>query len=91
MPKEPVFAALADPVRRSILRTLGDRELTATEIADPLPVANSTVSHHLAVLRDAGLVAARREGTRIFYRVDTTVLQDVAAAVLDLMQGKPKP
>jgi DNA-binding transcriptional ArsR family regulator len=86
MPQESVYTALADPVRRQILRTLRDREMTATEIAGPLPVSNSTVSHHLGVLKRAGLVACRREGTCLFYRQDTTVLQEVAAAILGWMR-----
>lgn len=91
MPHEPVFAALADPVRRAILRTLGDREMTATEIAAPLPVANSTVSHHLGVLKRAGLVACRRDGTRLIYRQNTTVLQEVATAILGWMHKEMGP
>jgi DNA-binding transcriptional ArsR family regulator len=58
-----VFAALADPTRREVLRHVAERgPVTATELAGELPVTRQAVAKHLAVLQDAGLVAARREG-----------------------------
>jgi DNA-binding transcriptional ArsR family regulator len=57
-----VFAALADPTRREVMEHLARGSATATEIAADLPVTRQAVAKHLAVLEDAGLVAARRAG-----------------------------
>ena len=62
------FHALAEPRRRAILRELGDRELTAGQVASRFAVTRPAISQHLAVLREAGLVEERREGTRRWYR-----------------------
>lgn len=58
-----VFAALADPTRRAVLCEVAEAgPLTATELADRVPVSRQAVAKHLAVLHGAGLVAPRREG-----------------------------
>ncbi|MGE0000903.1 MAG: metalloregulator ArsR/SmtB family transcription factor [Fimbriimonadaceae bacterium] len=90
MARGSVFAALSEPARRRILGLIGDGERSAGEISALLPLAPSTVSHHLSVLRDAGLVAVRREGKSMFYRLNTTVVQDAVAALLDLLRGQEK-
>jgi DNA-binding transcriptional ArsR family regulator len=66
--------ALAGPKRRQILELVRERELSAGEIASHFAVTRPAVSQHLAVLREAGLVAERRAGTRRFYRADPTGL-----------------
>ena len=64
-----VFAALADPTRRTVMREVSTRgSATATELALPLGVTRQAVAKHLAVLADAGLVDARREGRETRYR-----------------------
>jgi DNA-binding transcriptional ArsR family regulator len=65
---DTTFLALAEPRRRQILRELGDGELSAGEIAARFEVTHPAISQHLAVLRQAGLVAERRAGTRRLYR-----------------------
>jgi DNA-binding transcriptional ArsR family regulator len=57
---DQVLAALADPTRRRIVELLGEEPLTATQIHQAFPIAAPAVSRHLRVLRDAGVVAARR-------------------------------
>ena len=59
-----VFAAVAQPKRREILRLLGAGELSAGEIATHFEVTQPAISQHLKVLKEAGLVNERREGTR---------------------------
>src|SRR5918994_757349 len=66
--------AVAEPRRREILRLCWDRERTAGDIAEQFDVTFGAVSQHLAVLREAGLVAVRREGTRRWYRADRQAL-----------------
>lgn len=71
--------AVAEPRRREILRLCWDRERTAGEIAGHFDVTFGAVSQHLAVLRETGLVAVRREGTRRYYRADRQALGPLAA------------
>ena len=64
------FAALADPTRRAVFERLREGPRPVGEIARDLPVSRPAVSQHLRVLKDAGLVTERREGTRRLYRID---------------------
>ena len=65
-----VFDAMGDPTRRQVLELLRDGERAVVELAAELPVSRPAVSQHLRVLKGAGLVTERREGTRHLYRVD---------------------
>jgi DNA-binding transcriptional ArsR family regulator len=62
-----VFAALAHPTRRQILQDLKEGELAAGEIASRFNATGPTISRHLSVLRQAGLVTERRDANRIIY------------------------
>jgi DNA-binding transcriptional ArsR family regulator len=62
--------ALGDPTRRTIFERLATRPMAVGELADGLPVSRPAVSQHLRVLKMAGLVRERAEGTRRVYRVD---------------------
>jgi DNA-binding transcriptional ArsR family regulator len=66
----PVFAALADPTRREVVRLLSRRPgLTASALADELPVSRQAIAKHLAQLRDAGLAEAEHAGRETRYRL----------------------
>jgi DNA-binding transcriptional ArsR family regulator len=65
---DPTLRAIAEPRRREILRLVHDREMTAGTIASHFDVTRPAISQHLTVLREAGLVAERRDGTRRWYR-----------------------
>ena len=78
------FKAIADPARREILRLLRAGEMTAGDLAARFDMSKPTMSHHFAVLADADLITRRREGQTIWYGLNTTVLQDVLAWMLDL-------
>jgi DNA-binding transcriptional ArsR family regulator len=67
-PDDEVLRALAEPRRRAILRLVAADELAAGEIAAAFDVTRPAISQHLTVLKAAGLVAERREGTRRLYR-----------------------
>ena len=71
-----VWNAMADPTRREILTMLQSGEMTAGEIADRFEISNATVSHHLKILREAGLITSEKEKQTITYRLNTTVFQD---------------
>src|SRR5438034_1823680 len=64
-----IFLALADPSRRAIFESLTRREAAVKEITARFDISQPAVSQHLAALRAAGLVNARREGRRVYYRV----------------------
>jgi DNA-binding transcriptional ArsR family regulator len=65
---QTVIQAISEPRRREILRMVRDRELAAGEIAAGFDVTRPAISQHLTVLKKAGLVSERREGTRRLYR-----------------------
>jgi DNA-binding transcriptional ArsR family regulator len=73
------IAALADPTRRAVLERLRKGPQPVVEIARGLPVSRPAVSQHLRVLKEAGLVRERREGTRNFYSVNGDGLADLRA------------
>ena len=84
-----VFRALSDPTRRRILELLAKGDRSAGEIAEQFPVAFASVSHHLSVLRGAGLVATERQGQSIVYRLDTTVYQELMRSLLKMFGKDP--
>src|ERR687884_627652 len=77
MAYEGAMGALGDATRRAIFEQLRDGPRAVGEIADGLPVSRPAVSQHLRVLKQAGLVAERRDGTRRLYRLDPRGLAEV--------------
>ena len=75
------LAALGDPTRRAIFERLGDGPSSVGALAGELPVSRPAVSQHLRVLKAAGLVADRAQGTRRIYRVDPSGLVAVRAYI----------
>src|SRR5260370_5108651 len=73
------FAALADPTRREIFERLARRPLAVGDIVEGLPVSRPAVSQHLKVLKDAGLVTMRTEGTRNVYQIDFLAIPSMRA------------
>lgn len=63
------FRALGDPVRVRLLDGLRDGERTVNALADQLGAGQQNVSKHLSVLADAGMIARRKEGTHVYYRI----------------------
>ncbi len=76
---ESALKAIAEPRRRQILSLVRDEELSAGEIASHFDVTRPAVSQHLTVLKEAGLVDERRDGTRRLYRARPEGLADVQA------------
>ena len=81
------FKALADPTRREILRLLRGGEKTAGDLARHFDMTKPSMSHHFAVLKQADLIASRREGQQIYYFLNTTVVEDLLALVWGLLSG----
>jgi ArsR family transcriptional regulator, repressor of sdpIR and other operons len=78
------YRALADPSRREILRLLREGDLPAGELAAQFEISWPSVSRHLRVLEEAGLVRSTRRGGNIIYSLQTSVLQDIVAELADL-------
>lgn len=85
---DKAYKALADPTRRKILALLRERDMAAGQIAVYFPIAWASVSHHLSVLKEAGLVLATREGQNISYSLNTTVFQELVQNLLGLVEKK---
>ena len=71
------FNAIAEPRRRHILEFLADDERSVSEIVDALELAQPSVSKHLQVLHEVGLVSMRREGRRTMYRINGETLRTI--------------
>lgn len=78
-PTDIVFAALANPTRRDILDMLLDGERTVVSLAERFNMARPSVSEHLKLLRDCGLVAEDKHGRFRHYRVNPAPLQQISA------------
>ena len=74
---DAALKAISEPRRRQILTLVRNRELSAGEIASHFDVTRPAVSQHLTVLKQAGLVSERREGTRRLYRARPQVLAEL--------------
>ena len=85
MSTQQVYKALADPTRRQILKLLQEGELPAGEIAEQFTMTWPSVSRHLGILADAGLVAVRRDGQHLQYSLTTSVLTDIVTELADIV------
>ena len=83
-----LFKALNDPTRREILELLKDKDLTAGEIADKFSISKPSISHHLDLLRQAGLVVSVKEGQFIYYSLSTTVMDEVLKWIMQFKDQK---
>lgn len=72
-----LFKALNDKTRREILEMLKTGDLTAGQIADRFNISKPSISHHLDLLKQAGLVQAVKEGQFIYYSLNTTVMDEI--------------
>jgi len=82
-----LFKALNDATRREILELLKKKDMTAGEIADQFNISKPSISHHLDLLKQAGLVEAEKHGQFISYSLNTTVVDEL---VKWFMQFKTK-
>jgi DNA-binding transcriptional ArsR family regulator len=79
-----VFAALADPTRRDLMRRIAESPATATELARRLPISRQAVTKHLAVLDEAGLVERTTEGREVRYSLRSEKLDDLMGWVAEV-------
>ena len=81
------FKALSDPARREILLLLRGGRLSAGEIARHFDMTGATLSHHLSILKKAGLVDDSKKGTFVYYEINTSVMEDILTWVSGFMGG----
>lgn len=80
-----IFKALADPVRLRLVSMIASHaggEACVCDLTGPFDLSQPTISHHLKVLRDVGLVEGERRGTWVYYRVHLEVLDRLAAVLV---------
>ncbi|HIE3988233.1 metalloregulator ArsR/SmtB family transcription factor [Serratia nevei] len=78
MNENDIFKALADPTRRTIFDKLAAGSMNASALREGLPISQSAMSQHLAVLRNAGLVREAKQGRCVNYQVDPDGLAQIA-------------
>ena len=83
-----VFEALSHPVRRKVLALLKKGPMSAGELAEHFDISRPTLSVHFNKLKEADLVAVERQGTSLIYHLNTSVLEDALAGILDLTERK---
>lgn len=83
--------ALADPVRLQVIQALSRGERCVCELTEELDLAQSRLSFHLRVLRQAGLIHAREQGRWVYYRLEVQALQQIAGWLLGLKAGCQAP
>ena len=83
-----LFKSLNDPTRRRILELLRKKDMTAGDIADEFNISKPSISHHLDLLKQAGLVEAVKEGQYIYYSLNTTVVDDIVKWFLQFKSKK---
>lgn len=83
-----VWKALADPTRREILSLLRKEDLNAGDIAAHFDISKPSISSHLSVLKNAGLVDSVKKGQNIIYTINTSVFEDIMSAVAEFTGKK---
>jgi DNA-binding transcriptional ArsR family regulator len=85
---QETIKALADPTRRRILELLKKGPLSAGELGKEFDMTGATMSHHLSILKKAGLVQDTKKGTFIYYEINTSVMEDLLSWVVSFMGDK---
>lgn len=85
---QETLKALTDPARRKILELLKKQgSMTAGDLGKEFSMTGATLSHHLATLKKAGLVDCERQGTFMYYSINTSVMEDILVWMTRLMGG----
>lgn len=85
-----IFKALNDQTRRDILGLLKEKDLSAGEIVEKFDIAGPSISHHLDLLKQAGLVTATKNGQYIYYSLNTTVVDELMGWLMQFKSKKNK-
>ena len=85
---QDTIKALSDPTRRKILELLKKGPMSAGELGKEFDMTGATMSHHLSILKKAGLVQDQKKGTFIYYEINTSVMEDLLSWVVSFMGDK---
>ena len=85
---QDTIKALSDPTRRRILELLKKGSMSAGELGKEFDMTGATLSHHLSILKKAGLVQDQKKGTFIYYEINTSVMEDLLSWVVSFMGDK---
>ena len=83
--RDDFFQALASPYRREIIRLLKWRTLSAGEIAGHFDIAQPSVSRHLEVLKNAGIITSRRQANQVIYSLNLSMVQEMIMEMMELL------
>lgn len=90
VPETEIFRALADETRLAIVRMLLGKELCVCHVIDALDMSQPAISHHLKILRQAGVVRDRREGKWIFYRLNPDAFRRIGEVLSVIVKDAEK-
>lgn len=83
-----LFKALNDQTRRDILDLLKNKNMSAGEIADQFNISKPSISHHLDLLKAAGLISSEKKGQFVIYSINTTIMEDLLQWLLTFKLDK---
>ena len=81
---QETFKALSDPTRREIVNLLKDGKRSTGDIVSHFSSTNATISHHLSILRKAGLITDEKQGKYIYYELNTSVIDEIIGWITSL-------
>ena len=81
---QQTLKAISDPTRREILNLLKEGPMSAGEIGEHFETSGATLSHHLSILKEAGLILDERDGKYIYYELNMTVLDEILSWMTQL-------
>lgn len=87
MSLQETFKAVGDPTRREILNILKDGQKTAGEIGAHFEATGATISHHLSILKQAGLISDEKKGKYIYYELNLSVFEEILSWITGLTGG----
>jgi DNA-binding transcriptional ArsR family regulator len=82
------FKALSDPTRRQIIELLKKQKMTAGEIVEQFQMTGASISHHLSIMKNAGLVTDDKQGKYIYYELNLSVLEEILAWLASFKEEK---
>ena len=85
--KERVFKALSDYNRLMIMDMIKDKELCAMQILEQTKMGQSTLSHHMKILCDSGIVASRKDSRWVYYKVNKNLAEEVGQSLTEWVRG----
>lgn len=80
------FKALSDPTRRKIIELLRNGKMSAGDIVDKFDMTGASISHHLSILKNAGLVTDDKQGKYIYYELNLSVVEEILAWLASLKE-----